>query len=247
MTLRIKKTIYPNTGIYQRKIHRVELPVDDESLTSAERETFKSVGELLGPPDDALGTNRMESEVTEVLRDYIEIDMGGISEGVPCKIGFAGWENAVQTYIDRARDELSTEFKKHLSEEEKRRLIRKLARLEHANDACEILSLITSIRFRLSQADQSFKNAVADAFMFGRTYERFKVRSSEGKASTGNKILMAASTGGNVAKKNAERRHQKLVADFRKSGLSQRRFSDKYLVPISNLKRALKTVGQVLR
>jgi hypothetical protein len=247
MTLRIEKTIYPNTGIYQRKIHRVELPVDDESLTSAERETFKGLADLLGPPDDALGTNRMESEVTEFLRDYIEIDMGGFSEGVPCEIGSAGWDDLVQTYIGRARDQIATELKKHLSEEEKRTLIRKLVRLERANDACEMLSMITAIRFRFSHADQSSKNAMADAFMFGRTYERFKVRSSEGKASTGNKVLMGASTGGNVAKKYAERKQRKLVADFGKSGLSQRKFSDKYLVPRSTLKRALKAVGQVLR
>jgi hypothetical protein len=234
--LAIKQTIYPHTGIFQRKVSQVELRMDEESL--------KDLAELTasGSSEDPLGVNRIESEVTGVLNDYIETDMGGLNEVVRRDVASAGLDYVVQRYIDRVRDDLTAEFKRRLSEEEKRKLIRKFARLERAADACEILSSIPGVRLRISRAEQTSINALADGFMLGREYERFRVRSSEGKAFTGNKTLSGASAGGIAAKENAHRRYQKIVAAFVNTGLSQRKFSHRFSIPLSTLKRALKKV-----
>jgi hypothetical protein len=140
LRLAIKQTIYPHTGIFQRKVSQVELRMDEESL--------KDLAELTasGSSDGPLGINRIESEVISVLNDYIETDMGGFNEVVRRDVASAGLDFVVQRHIDRVRDDLTAEYKRPLSEEERRKLIRKIARLERAADACEVLSSIPGAR-----------------------------------------------------------------------------------------------------
>jgi hypothetical protein len=235
----IKRIAYPNTGIYQRKVSQVELRTDQESFNDLE-ELVSSYSE----PSDYF-VERIESEATDFLNTYVETEMGGSAEAIRRETESAGIDYVAQNYIDRVRDEIASEYATNLSQERKRNLTRRLAMLERADDACQILFLITGIRWKLQNSSPKHPSvaAVLEGFSLGRAYERFNMRSAERKAFTGGKALSGASAGGMAAKQTAKRRHEEIVAKFRRSGLSQRKFSEKYLVPLSNLKRAIKGVG----
>jgi hypothetical protein len=255
--LGIKRIVYPDTGIYQRKVRQVE-------LGGSPGQNIKNLNELTAElhTGDRIGVDRIELEATEFLNDYVQKDMGGFNEAVLSDVKSAGVDYVVQNYIDRVRNDLLAEFDNDISVEEKREITRKLARLEQAADGCQILCLIATIRMRLensqalslipatrSQLENRLEDrnaqaaAVQEGVMLGRAFERFRVRSAEPKALTGDKILKGASAGGVAAKESSTQRYREIVAAFRESGLTQGKFSAKFSVPPRTLRRALKKVG----
>lgn len=235
----IERITYPHTGIYQRKVAQVELRMDEESF----RDLAELMLSLSETPDDFI--NRIESHVTDFLNIYTDTEMGGMTEAIRREVKSAGVDYVVQNYIDRVREKIAAELEGDLSEEQKRKLTRTLETLERAGDACDILALIPGIRFRVRNVGHEHASAapVLEGFLLGRAYERFMVRSAERKAFTGGKALSGASAGGVAAKQTARRRHENIVNQFRLSGLSRRKFSEKYFVSLSTLNRAIKKVG----
>lgn len=228
----INRTTYPHTGIYQRKIRKAELRPG--------KEIFRDLTELLadGHQDDPLGLNAMESEATEFLKTYIETEMPGLNEILrPESI-----EWVVQEYVDQVREILAAELQNHLSQEQRRKRIRKLGELERAADACEILSLIPGIRLRLL-TQPSDQQAIGDGLLLGSAHERFRARRYERSVLTGSKTLAGARAGGQAAKESAVRRHWKIASDYSRSRLSQRQFEKTFGLSRKTLRRALKTVG----
>jgi hypothetical protein len=245
----IKRTIHPHTGLYERKTTRVVLSCDEEKISERTLKisdgTLKDLAEVMPSAfsQDPLGLHLIESEMTGFLMSYIENGIGGLKEKVRGEVDSAEFVCVVQNYVNRLRNELTAELAGGLSEEERRAATRKLQGLERAADACEVLSLIPAIRLRLKTDEQLSIGAISDGVMLGRAYERFRVRVSEAKAFTGDKILRGASAGGIAAKESAHLLYEKLAAAFRASGLSQRKFSAKFRIDRNRLKRALKEVG----
>ncbi len=112
----IKRITYPHTGIYQRKVAQVELRTDQES--------FNDLAELMSAYSKASDyfIEQIESETTDFLNTYLETEMGGSTEAIRRETESAGIDYVVQINIDRVRDEIAAEFKRELSQEQKRNL-----------------------------------------------------------------------------------------------------------------------------
>lgn len=228
----IKKTLYPHTGIYQRKISKVAL--------RASKETSRDLTKLLqgGHQDDPLGLNAMESEASECIKTYFKTEMGGSNETFrPESIGWL-----VQEYVDQQREKLAAELRDDLSQEKRRERLRKLGKTERAGEACEIIDLIDGVRLRL-RTKPSHQTAIETGFLLGTIHERFRARQYESSALTGSKTLTGASAGGYASKKTALERYRQIARLFNRSGLSQREIEKRFAVPRKTLQRALKAVG----
>ena len=228
----IKRTSYPHTGIYQRKISEVELRLDEEGS--------RDLTELLasGNQEDPLGINAMESEVIEFLKTYFSSEMAGSDETFRRE----SIEWPVVEDVDKVRKKVHAELQKDPSTEEQRELTRKLGKVERAADACETLALIDGIRLRLL-TQPSDQTAIETGFLLGTTYARFRARRYEGSALTGSKALTGASAGGRASKKTALKRYEQISQVFNRSGLSQRAFAKRFAVARKTLQRAVKAVA----
>jgi hypothetical protein len=230
--LAIEHIIHPNTGIFQRKVRRLELRTDAES--------FKDLAKMLpsAANEDPLGINKFESEAEKFLKAYVRAEMGGLKKAIRREIDSAGLDYVVQSYVEKTRDGLLAEFRKGLSEEKNRKLIRKLGKLEQAADACEILNCVSVIRGLMQPGGGE---QAAWCILLGRAYERFRVRIFEPKASAGEKILSAASSGG-FARTKLPEDYEELASKFRASGLSQRAYARTAGIGRSTLQRAKEKV-----
>jgi hypothetical protein len=246
----IKSTLLPNTGLYQQKVRQVVLRSDDqESLNDfvsllQEATSSKRL-------DDPLFLSHLEAEATGFLKAYAASDIPGYSAKVPSEATSDELEFVVFTHIERARRDLYLRFQEHLSEEEKREANRRLIKLGRAGDACEMLHLISVIRDQVEYGSNEVRygrveQVFSHGFALGRAYERFRVRTAEPKAWTGDKVLQAVSKGGIAAKAAGAQRYPRIVAKFKASGLSQRRFADATGIPRSTLQQALKRVDSNL-
>jgi len=247
-TVAIKHIILPNTGIYQRKIRQAVLRSDDTDS----REDFESLlqeGASFLKLDDPLFLNQLEAEATDFLKEYLTREIGAAkvrSEATSDELEFVASE-----HIEKARQVLNLEFQKHLSEEEKRRNIRRHITIERAADACEMLHHISVIRSQIEYGSKEViygrvEQVFSHGFALGRAYERFRVRTAEPKAWTGDKVLQGVSKGGIAAKAAGAQRYPRIVAKFKASGMSQRRFADATGIPRSTLQQALKRVDSNL-
>jgi hypothetical protein len=226
----VRRTVYPQTGIYQRKTSQIDLRLNEEG--------YRDLTELLavGNQNDPLGLIAMELEATEFIKNYAENEIAGVSgTSRPDAI-----EWLVQEQVNRRREELNSEFRKCLSTEEERKLTRELAKLERAADACVIVSLIPGLR--LSLLTQAANQGVIGSWLLlGRAYERFKARRYEQSALTGSKALAGAKTGGEARKGKSDIKYQQIASDFNRSGVSQRRFvALNRRISLSTLRRALR-------
>jgi hypothetical protein len=114
----IKRTTYPHTGIYHRKITKIELRLN--------RESFADLTELLanGHQDDPLGLKTMESETIEFIKKYFKREMGGSNETFRRE----SIEWLMAEHVDQTREKLDTEFRGDPSTEQKRELTKKLGK-----------------------------------------------------------------------------------------------------------------------
>jgi hypothetical protein len=231
----VRRTSLPGTGIYQQEIVEAELKADDPRSWSE----FKKILEELRSKEETplQQLERLEIEADGFLKQYVWTDMGGPTEAIRQQAASAGLDYVVQNHIMQVRRELAVQFEKQISQEKKRELSRKLLRLEKASDACQIARDVSLIRGLMRYG--SVEQVVSHAIALGRAVERFHVRDSEDKARTGGKALQGASEGGLLRKKSTED-YQKLVKDFRRSGMSQRDFASTYHISRSQLQRALK-------
>jgi len=238
----IKRIILPNTGIYQRKVRQVELKSDDpESL-----EDVKSLLEERASSlrlDDPLFLSQLEAEAADFLKEYAASDTASFGVAVGRDSTSDELEFLVSGQIGRVRQTLNLEFSKHISEEKKRKLIRRLIRVERANDACEMLHLLSVIQSQLEYGSNQViygrvEQVFSHGFALGRAYERFKIRESEPKAWTGDKILRATSKGG-VGRKKSPEHYQKIASEYSASGLSQAAFARTARISLSTLQRAI--------
>jgi hypothetical protein len=229
--MRIKRTTYPPTGIYQRKTIAVELHSD--------KETYDDLTKLFGHghQDDHLGLNKMESEAREFLRTYVATEMGGFKEAYQ-QPGSLEWE--VHEHAERQRERLTVELQNHLSQEEKRERTRRLQKVERAADACEILDLICGVRLWL-QTQPSCRGAIVAGLQLAEASERFRARRHEPSTFTGSRVLAAASAGGKAAKERTTKEYQPIASVFHLSKLTQRRFLQRHPeISRSKLQRALR-------
>jgi hypothetical protein len=226
----IERTTYPHTGIYQRKSSKVVLGADEQ--------TSRDLTELLQGEhqDDTLGLNPMESEIIEFLKAYFRTEMGGSSETFRRET----IEWLVQEHVDAQRERVAVSLRDDLSQEKRREGLRNLGKLERAADASEILDLIDGVRLKL-RTQPSHRTAIETGFLLGVAYGRFRARAYEANALTGSKALAAASTGGKLVKGRSAADHRKIISEFDRSHLSQRRFLQLHPeYSRSTLQRALK-------
>jgi hypothetical protein len=229
----VKETIYPATGIYQRRLTQAELILGSEGLTDdaglvrlLSQYAENPLGELTAREGDAIG----------FIRDYALQDMEGAEESIDRKNPLE-LRIDVQLHVDLSRKRFQTEYKQKTTEEKRRDIRRKLIRIEKVSDALIILNCASMIRSKRNEG--KFDQAIAQALEFGRALERFRARDSEHKAWTGGKALLGASEGGRARRKSRnEYRH--IVAKFRASNMSQRRFVGCHRgISRSTLQRAL--------
>jgi hypothetical protein len=230
----VKRTEYPHTGIYPRKVSQIDLRLNEEG--------YRDLTELLagGHQNDPLGLNAMESKAIGVINAYAQTEMCASSESL--SLGSIEW--AVQEDVTQKQEKLHAELQNHLSQEKKRELTRKFQNLDGAADACEILDLIHGVRLHL-QTEPAARSALETGILLGRAYGRLTARVHEPSALTGRRILQGASEGGRARKKDPKL-NERLVARFRASGLSKRRFAK--LNPqysLSTLERAIRAARKV--
>lgn len=234
------KNELPSTGIYRRRIESAAVSSDFQGLYD-----WQSMLELAPSRDASLPSlDELQDQAETFLRQYLLQEFGGIKE-IPESdfraVQSAGIDYVVRRRIEATREDFNTKFQEALSQEEKRKLIDDLRRVERASDACDMLHCLSVIRGQMKYGSPEV--AVSHGVWLGIAYERFRVRASERKAWTGGQNLQASSKGGRVAKEVARQRHEQIAAKFHASGLSRGKFVKKYGVPRSTLKLALKRVG----
>jgi len=236
----IKELRLPNTGIYQRTIKSVV-------LNWADPESFSDFIRLRDEPSNSKANplpslDEIEAQAIEFLEQYMK-GLGGLSDVDRKNAASAGIDYVVGQHVDRARRELEGKLRQRLSQEEMRKLIRDVIALERASDACDVLFHLQMVRSQ--PAGGKAEQAALDAVWLGIAFERFRVRISEPKAWTGDAFHRAASMGGAATKKDVLERYKKIASNFKASGLSQRNFARLRRVPLSALKRALRSTNKV--
>jgi hypothetical protein len=246
----IKQFTFPNSGIYQLKVRQALLRRDDEESLEDFEELLQETSSSLRM-DDPLYLDQLETEATDFLKKYLTEEVDGFAENLQNGVTSDALEIIGFDHIKKRRQELNVEFQKPLSEEEKRKNIRRHITMERANEACEMLNNISVIR---SQAEYGSNRVIygrvgqviSHSLALGRAYERFRVRIAEPKAWTGEKVLQSVRKGGVAARAAAAKKYAQIVAKFKASGMSQRRFVEQTGITHSTLKRALKQVGSSL-
>jgi hypothetical protein len=235
-----KKIELPSTGFYRRRIESVVVSGDLHGLSDLQSMLDKASSRDASLPS----LNDLKQQAETFLRQYLIEEFGGINE-IPESdhraIQSAGIDFVVGRRIEATWEDLNTKFQKPLSQEENRKLIKDLRRVERASDACDMLHCLSVISSQIKCGSPEV--AISHGVWLGIAYERFRVRASEHKAWTGGQNLQASSKGGRAAREGARQRHKKIAANFRASGLSQRAYARTAKIPVSTLKYALKKVG----
>jgi hypothetical protein len=226
----IEKFVLPGTGIYQQKITSVSIqhPSDLEGLRDAmQREENQPLPSL----------SELEAKARQVVLEYVSEERGELID----ESSWIAVDCFVRDMLKRAREDIYKKAQSPLSEEQSRNLTRRLVKIERANDACNILLCLGVVRGQSERG--SVEVAIAHAIWLGMAYERLKVRDHEPYALTGHKSVEGAKKGGHARKGIADAEYKRIVSDFRKSGLSERRYCQvNKLVSRSKLRRALNKV-----
>jgi hypothetical protein len=244
----IKRIILPNTGIYQRNVRQAVLRSEDPESLNDVLKLLARVSSARRLDDPSLLSD-LTAEITGFLKEFAASDMRDSALKVGNEAASDELEYVIPKHVEEARRVLQGEFRRRLSQEEKREFNRRLIRVERAADACEMLDLISVIQDLVEYGSNQVRygrveQVLAHSFALGRAYERFKIREFEAKAWTGDKILQAAHRGGIAAKAPADQKFkaEQLVVKFNASGLSQRSFARTAGISRSSLQRAFKLI-----